>query len=95
MKVRPPLDTAKKLNPQKIVVVYGHGGDLVQEHFSGDSTLNWAAALSMALTLKEGECGLSDGSAEGDWRLPNVRELDSLVHDGVSNPAFSNTSSVV
>ncbi len=39
----------------------------------------WADALTSANTLNSGECGLSDGSAEGDWRLPNVREMQSLV----------------
>lgn len=39
----------------------------------------WANALTSANTLNSGECGLTDGSVEGDWRLPNVRELFSLV----------------
>ena len=34
----------------------------------------WATALTDANTLNSGECGLTDGSVEGDWRLPNVRE---------------------
>jgi len=29
--------------------------------------------------VASGNCGLSDGSAAGDWRLPNLRELESLV----------------
>lgn len=49
---------------------------------------NWATALTDANTLNSGECGLSDGSAEGDWRLPNVRELQSLVDYGRYNPAL-------
>ena len=52
----------------------------------------WAQALSDASTLNSGECGLSDGSSEGDWRLPNLRELQSLVHYGVYNPAVPNTA---
>ena len=39
----------------------------------------WANALLSAKTLNSGECGLSDSSAEGDWRLPSVRELQSLI----------------
>lgn len=48
----------------------------------------WAAALTAANTLNSGECGLSDGSAEGAWRLPNVRELQSLIDYGRVAPAL-------
>jgi hypothetical protein len=48
----------------------------------------WANALSAANTLNSGECGLSDGSAEGAWRLPNVREQQSLIDYGRFNPAL-------
>jgi hypothetical protein len=40
---------------------------------------NWTDALSDVNGLADGSCGLSDGSAAGDWRVPNVRELQSLV----------------
>lgn len=40
---------------------------------------DWTTALSDANTLNSGECGLTDGSVEGDWRLPNVRELFSPI----------------
>ena len=43
-------------------------------------------ALEAANTLNSGECGLSDGSAEGDWRLPNINELRSLFDPGLSAP---------
>lgn len=45
-------------------------------------------ALSEAGTLAEGACGLTDGSAPGDWRVPNVRELASLVDYGELDPAL-------
>jgi len=48
-------------------------------------TRAWANALNDANTLNSGECGLSDGSVEGDWRLPNVNELGSLINDEQSN----------
>ena len=35
-----------------------------------------------------GDCGLSDGSSAGDWRLPNTRELLSLIDFGRSAPAL-------
>ena len=40
---------------------------------------NWATALSDANALSDGACGLTDGSLDGDWRLPNARELESLI----------------
>jgi len=33
-------------------------------------------------------CGLADGSAAGDWRLPNVKELQSLIDFGNASPAL-------
>ena len=48
----------------------------------------WAEALSDANGLASGSAGLTDGSKAGDWRLPNVRELQSLVDYGRSNPAL-------
>lgn len=40
----------------------------------------WADALTWANTLANGVCGLTDGSVSGDWRLPNILELESLVN---------------
>lgn len=52
------------------------------------SSKTWADALTSANTLNSGECGLSDGSAEGAWRLPNLREQQSLIDYGRFNPAL-------
>ncbi|HBG07859.1 MAG: hypothetical protein A2075_16115 [Geobacteraceae bacterium GWC2_58_44] len=41
--------------------------------------LPWASALTWSNNLASGKCGLIDGSSSGDWRLPNVEELESLV----------------
>ena len=41
--------------------------------------VTWDQALSEANTLVSGRCGLSDGSVAGDWRLPNLKELMSLI----------------
>jgi hypothetical protein len=49
---------------------------------------NWVNALTTANTLASGMADLSDGSQAGDWRLPNVRELQSLVDYGRFNPAL-------
>jgi len=50
---------------------------------------DWTAALSDANSLADGSCGLTDGSAPGAWRLPNIRELQSLVDYGQYNPALT------
>ena len=61
----------------------------------------WTDALTKATELFDGcascggtnnDCGLTDGSVAGEWRLPNVRELQSLVHYGVLSPAVPDTA---
>ena len=47
----------------------------------------WEQALSDANTLASGSAGLTDGSVAGDWRLPNVKELQSLIDFAYDNPA--------
>jgi hypothetical protein len=44
-----------------------------------DDFLTWQGALDFVADINDGECGLSDGSVAGDWRLPNIRELLSLL----------------
>jgi len=41
--------------------------------------LSWSDALTWSNALASGKCGLSDSSSAGDWRLPNVIELESLT----------------
>jgi hypothetical protein len=55
-------------------------------------TQSWVNALAYASGLASGSCGLSDGSGTGEWRLPNVREIQSLVHYGVQSLAVPNTA---
>jgi len=55
-------------------------------------TRTWAQALTDAATVKNGICGLSDGSALGEWRLPSKKELESLVASQYFNPAVPNTA---
>jgi hypothetical protein len=54
-------------------------------------TRTWLQALSDCNTLNSEECGLTDGSSAGDWRLPNRFELESLLHLGFFDPAVPNT----
>lgn len=52
--------------------------------------VSWDQALSISRSLASGAAGLSDGSAAGDWRLPNVNEFQSLLHlDNTSGPAIA------
>src|SRR5215510_594639 len=59
----------------------------------------WANALTAANNLHDtgtpsttDDYGLSDGSVAGAWRLPNVKELQSLIDFGFFNPALSNAA---
>jgi hypothetical protein len=59
---------------------------------NGFGAVSWEEALTEANTLATGACGLADGSAEGAWRLPNVRELYSLIAPAFFIPALANTA---
>jgi len=50
--------------------------------------VDWTSALNDSNTLASGACGLTDGSVVGAWRLPNLKELLSLVDYGYFNPAL-------
>ncbi len=64
-------------------------------------TGTWSQALISSNSLSSGSCGLTDGSSAGAWRLPNRKELKSLVDAERINPAlpnghpFSNVQSTV
>jgi hypothetical protein len=48
----------------------------------------WHAAIDASNRLEDGQCGLSDDSIAGDWHLPNIRELLSLVDYGNYRPVL-------
>jgi hypothetical protein len=59
--------------------------------------LDYAAANNAAAGLEDGECGFTDGSSPGDWRLPTIEEWDSTVAraftlgcTGASAPSLTN-----
>ncbi|HJV34270.1 DUF1566 domain-containing protein, partial [Geomonas sp.] len=55
----------------------------------GTGGYNWTGALTSAQGLHSGLCGLTDGSASGDWRLPNASEMISLVDLSKAYPSLS------
>ena len=50
--------------------------------------MGWTAAMTWAAALVSGNCGLTDNSVAGQWRLPTIKELSSLIHRGAYNPAL-------
>lgn len=52
------------------------------------SPTQWADAVAKVNQLTSGSCGLSDGSKVGDWRMPNVVELESVIDASASSPAL-------
>jgi hypothetical protein len=41
--------------------------------------LPWAGAVAAVNNLASGQCGLSDGSTPGQWRMPNRNEMQSMA----------------
>jgi len=68
-------------------LIWTRSANLFQERFIWEDAISYPAIEACA-TLNSGEHGLTDGSMEGDWRLPNVRELQSLVDYGRVGPAL-------
>jgi hypothetical protein len=60
----------------------------LQDVDCGGNNKPWLDALTFANTLASGRCGLRDGSVAGDWRLPHIKELQSLVDFSQESPAF-------
>ena len=43
------------------------------------ATYDYALANSLVRAFKDGQCGLTDGSVEGDWRLPTREEWSAIL----------------
>ena len=52
----------------------------------------WENAMQKAANLKSGQCGLSDDSHAGDWRLPTKKEWNVMVDRRYNNPAIPNAA---
>ena len=50
----------------------------------------WHEAMQLAANLRSGQCGLTDGSTAGMWRLPTVEELGAILEMRYQGPALSN-----
>ncbi len=69
-------------------VTDNHTGLVWLQNANCFGSATWSSALTSANTLASGSCGLTDGSSAGQWRLPNRRELASLIDRGTSNPTL-------
>jgi hypothetical protein len=56
------------------------------------SLMNWDDAMSTADSLSAGQCGLTDGSVSGSWRLPTKSEWEAFVCTSFNGPAVCNTA---
>jgi hypothetical protein len=52
----------------------------------------WSNALISVNQLSAGSCGLTDASTPGQWRMPNLIELESLIDASSVNPALPASS---
>lgn len=67
----------------------------LQQANCGGGAVDWSTALSFVAALYDAatdDCGLSDGSVAGDWRVPNIVELLSLLHRAYYNPALPDSA---
>jgi hypothetical protein len=62
--------------------------------------VDWVEGIAWASALADGQCGLTDGSSAGDWRLPTVdewaddttsRQDDSVLKPSCGMPYLPNT----
>ncbi|HID99500.1 MAG TPA: DUF1566 domain-containing protein [Thiotrichaceae bacterium] len=47
---------------------------------------NWETAMESAANLAHGQCGLSEGSTAGMWRLPTIDEWKAMVDKSIKYP---------
>jgi hypothetical protein len=61
---------------------------------AGDGRVVWQSALDFVAAINAGTyaAGVTPAGTYTDWRLPNVKELQSLIDFGYFNPALSNAA---
>ncbi|MEO5332350.1 MAG: DUF1566 domain-containing protein [Magnetococcus sp. YQC-5] len=56
-----------------------HTGLILLQNANCFGVKNWYNAMAVAANLSDGQCGLTDRSTPGQWRLPTLHELDVLI----------------
>jgi hypothetical protein len=64
--------------------------DFDNDDIAGDGRVTWQHALDFVAGINN-ETYSNCGAGYTDWKLPNIRELQSLVHYGFHGPALSDT----
>jgi hypothetical protein len=76
-------------------LVWHRNGNLpLTTGFDADGYITWSEAMTFVANLNNGDYGTgADGNCgHADWRLPNIREMHSLVDFRYSVPALGNTA---
>ncbi|MCK5524749.1 MAG: DUF1566 domain-containing protein, partial [Thiomargarita sp.] len=58
---------------------------------NGDGKVTWEHALDFVIGINDGTYS-NCGASQTDWRLPNVKEFQSLINFGYASPALSNAA---
>jgi uncharacterized protein DUF1566/collagen triple helix repeat protein len=69
-----------------------HTGLIWLKNANAFGQMNWSNAMSAIANLSNGEHGLADGSADGDWRLPTENESRAFMSILYDSPALVNTA---
>jgi len=76
-------------------LVWLKDGDCARFHGLDDTGQNirpWADAKLACSWLNNNHCGLTDGSKVGDWRLPDIKELASIIDYRVNSQTINTTA---
>jgi bifunctional UDP-N-acetylglucosamine pyrophosphorylase/glucosamine-1-phosphate N-acetyltransferase len=88
------IDCAKLLNPEKIIVVYGFGGEFVREAFTHENIIwvNQAEQLGTAHAVQQAAPFLDDDALSlvmlGDVPLVNVSACEALIKQATNKLAI-------